>query len=91
MTQGVWKGGNLTVGPAVDKQIYEIIGPTGKSFFPPKGYCWRFTKKDLKNLERIIVFGLVQMEIIPLFKIIFNGSSRWCYTNDFMDISRSWA
>ena len=41
--RGVWKVGNLTVGPAVEKQIYEIIGPTGRKFLPPSGYCWRFT------------------------------------------------
>lgn len=54
--RGVWKGGNLTVGPAVAKQVYEIVGPTGKSFYPPKGYCWRFTKErfeELKNDNRI--------------------------------------
>lgn len=54
--RGVWKGGNLTVGPVVEKQVYEIIGPTGKSFFPPKGYCWRFTKEkfeELRNDNRI--------------------------------------
>ncbi len=50
--RGVWKGGNLTVGPAVEKQIYEIIGPTGKSFFPPKGYCWRFTKERFEELRK---------------------------------------
>jgi adenine-specific DNA-methyltransferase len=50
--RGVWKGGNLTVGPAVDKQIYEIIGPTGKSFFPPKGYCWRYTKERFEELRK---------------------------------------
>ncbi|HNX89470.1 MAG TPA: site-specific DNA-methyltransferase, partial [Paludibacteraceae bacterium] len=50
--RGVWKGGNLTVGPAVEKQIYEIIGPTGKSFYPPKGYCWRFTKERFEELRK---------------------------------------
>lgn len=54
--RGPWKVGNLTVGPAVDKQIYEIIGPTGKRFMPPSGYCWRFTKEkfeELRNDNRI--------------------------------------
>ncbi len=54
--RGVWKVGNLTVGPAVDKQIYEIVGPTGKHFLPPSGYCWRFTKErfeELRNDNRI--------------------------------------
>ena len=57
--RGLWKGGNLTVGPIVEKQVYEIIGPTGKSFYPPKGYCWRFTKERFKELiqDNRIWFG----------------------------------
>ncbi len=49
--RGVWKVGNLTVGPAVEKQIYEIIGPTGKKFLPPSGYCWRFTKEKFEQMR----------------------------------------
>ena len=58
--RGVWKVGNLTVGPAVEKQIYEIEGPTGKKFLPPSGYCWRFTKEKLEQMRRDnrIWFGL---------------------------------
>lgn len=58
--RGVWKIGNLTVGPAVEKQIYEIIGPTGKSFMPPSGYCWRFTKERFEELraDNRIWFGI---------------------------------
>lgn len=50
--RGVWKVGNLTVGPAVEKQIYEIVGPTGKSFFPPSGYCWRFTRERFEEMRK---------------------------------------
>ncbi len=49
--RGVWKVGNLTVGPAVEKQIYEITGPTGKKFMPPSGYCWRFTKEKFESMK----------------------------------------
>lgn len=49
--RGVWKVGNLTVGPAVEKQVYEIIGPTGKSFMPPSGYCWRFTTEKFEQMR----------------------------------------
>lgn len=49
--RGVWKVGNLTVGPAVEKQVYEIIGPTGKKFLPPSGYCWRFTKEKFEEMR----------------------------------------
>lgn len=50
--RGVWKVGNLTVGPAVEKQVYEIIGPTGKKFLPPSGYCWRFTKDKFEQMRK---------------------------------------
>lgn len=49
--RGVWKVGNLTVGPAVEKQIYEITGPTGRKFLPPSGYCWRFTKEKFEQMR----------------------------------------
>ena len=49
--RGPWKVGNLTVGPAVEKQIYEIIGPTGRIFLPPSGYCWRFTKEKFEQMR----------------------------------------
>lgn len=50
--RGAWKVGNLTVGPAVEKQIYEIIGPTGRKFLPPSGYCWRFTKEKFEAMRK---------------------------------------
>lgn len=50
--RGPWKVGNLTVGPAVEKQIYEIVGPTGRSFLPPSGYCWRFTKEKFEQMRQ---------------------------------------
>ncbi len=50
--RGPWKVGNLTVGPAVEKQIYEIVGPTGRSFLPPSGYCWRFTKEKFEEMRK---------------------------------------
>lgn len=50
--RGVWKVGNLTVGPAVEKQVYEITGPTGKKFLPPSGYCWRFTQERFAELRK---------------------------------------
>lgn len=58
--RGNWKVGNLTVGPAVEKQVYEIIGPTGKSYYPPSGYCWRFTKEKFEEMRKDnrIWFGL---------------------------------
>ena len=58
--RGPWKVGNLTVGPAVEKQVYPIVGPTGKTFMPPSGYCWRFTKERFEQMraDNRIWFGL---------------------------------
>ena len=58
--RGPWKVGNLTVGPAVEKQIYPIIGPTGRTFMPPSGYCWRFTKERFEQMrsDNRIWFGI---------------------------------
>src|SRR5207244_4007721 len=38
---------------------YTIVGPTGKSFDPPIGNCWRFTKDVFERLraEGRIYFG----------------------------------
>ena len=49
--RGVWKVGNLTVGPVVEKQVYEITGPTGKKFLPQSGYCWRFSKERFEEMK----------------------------------------
>ncbi len=58
--RGPWKVGNLTVGPAVEKQVYPIVGPTGRTFIPPSGYCWRFTKERFEQMreDNRIWFGL---------------------------------
>ena len=58
--RGVWKVGNLTVGPVVEKQVYEITGPTGKKFLPPSGYCWRFSKERFEEMraDNRIWFGV---------------------------------
>lgn len=42
--RGVWKPGDLSVGPIVDEKVYEIVTPSGRTVFPPKGYCWRLDK-----------------------------------------------
>ena len=39
-SRGVWKSSDLSVGPAVEKNIYEIETPSGRKVFPPKGRSW---------------------------------------------------
>lgn len=45
--RGVWKSGDLSVGPAVEKNIYPIITPSGRECMPPSGYSWRLSKERL--------------------------------------------
>ncbi|HOJ08832.1 MAG: site-specific DNA-methyltransferase [Ignavibacteriota bacterium] len=57
--RGLWKVGNLSVGPIVESQVYEIITPSGRKVLPPKGYCWRYSKKRFDELvnDKRIWFG----------------------------------
>ncbi|PNP90190.1 site-specific DNA-methyltransferase [Gardnerella sp. KA00735] len=42
--RGVWKSSDISVGPAVESNIYEITTPSGRKVLPPKGYSWRLNK-----------------------------------------------
>ena len=57
--RGVWKSDNFSVAPAVEKQIYEIITPSGRKVLPPSGYCWRVTKERFQEMlnDNRIWFG----------------------------------
>lgn len=43
--RGVWKSGDLSVGPAVESNIYPITTPSGRVCLPPEGYSWRLSKE----------------------------------------------
>lgn len=43
--RGVWKSSDLSVGPAIQENIYEITTPSGRKVFPPSGYSWRLNKE----------------------------------------------
>lgn len=57
--RGIWKSGDLSVGPAIESNIYEIITPSGRKVFPPKGTSWRYSKKRFQELivDNRIWFG----------------------------------
>lgn len=42
--RGPWTSGDLSVGPRIESKVYEIVTPSGKSVYPPSGYCWRLDK-----------------------------------------------
>ena len=57
--RGVWQSDNLSVGPAVESNIYEIITPSGRSVYPPEGYSWRLSRERLDEFikDNRIWFG----------------------------------
>ncbi|GAA9275301.1 hypothetical protein TH0211_14100 [Helicobacter pylori] len=49
--RGVWKSSDLSVGPAVERNIYPIFNPyTKQEICPPHGYSWRFSQEKLQEL-----------------------------------------
>ena len=48
--RGAWKAGNPSVGPAVEKNIYEITSPSGKVFLPPSGRSWLYSKERFQEM-----------------------------------------
>jgi adenine-specific DNA-methyltransferase len=57
--RGPWKSGDLSVGPAVLTNIYEITTPSGRVCLPPNGYSWRLNKDRFKEFvtDNRIWFG----------------------------------
>lgn len=44
-SRGVWKASDLSVGPAVESNIYPIRTPSGRIVEPPAGRSWRLSEK----------------------------------------------
>jgi adenine-specific DNA-methyltransferase len=57
--RGVWASQPIQVKTPSDDYIYELIGKTGKSFYPPKGRSWQFGKERYQELvaDNRIYFG----------------------------------
>ncbi|CAM3422126.1 site-specific DNA-methyltransferase [Campylobacter upsaliensis] len=47
--RGIWTSGDMSVGPAVEANIYEITLPSGRKILPPKGYSWRLSKETFEE------------------------------------------
>lgn len=67
--RGVWQSDNLTVGPAVPANVYEIITPSGRVVTPPSGRSWLFSKQTFeeKLADNRIWFGK-DGDSVPRFK-----------------------
>ena len=57
--RGPWTSGDLSVGPAVEKNIYEIKTPSGRKCLPPTGYSWRVSQERFFEMvqDNRIYFG----------------------------------
>jgi len=47
--RGLWTSGDLSVGPAIQSNIYPITTPSGKIVYPPSGYSWRVSELEFKR------------------------------------------
>ena len=47
--RGVWKPGDLSVKRITEKDIYEIITPSGRKVFPPSGRSWVLSKNKFEE------------------------------------------
>jgi adenine-specific DNA-methyltransferase len=50
--RGLWKVGNPSVGPAIEKNVYEMILPSGRIVLPPKGRSWLYSKEKFEELKQ---------------------------------------
>lgn len=57
--RGAWKSSDMSVGPAIQKNIYEIVTPSGRSVMPPNGRSWVVGKEKFDELvaDNRIYFG----------------------------------
>ena len=47
--RGPWTSGDISVGPAIQSNIYEITTPSGRKVLPPLGYSWRLSKERFEE------------------------------------------
>lgn len=50
--RGLWQSSDISVGPAVVANIYEIESPSGRKVLPSKGRSWVYSKEKFEDLKR---------------------------------------
>lgn len=50
--RGPWKATDSTVGPAIQKKIYDLILPSGRVVRPSSGRCWLYSKERFDEMIR---------------------------------------
>ena len=67
--RGVWTSSDVSVGPRIEKNVYEIKAPSGRVILPPSGRCWSVSEDRFIQLikENRVWFG-ENGDNIPRFK-----------------------
>jgi len=47
--RGVWSSSDISVGPAIQENIYTITTPSGREVEPPAGRSWRLSRKAFRE------------------------------------------
>lgn len=47
--RGVWQSDNMSVGPAIQANIYPVTTPSGREVEPPSGSSWRLSQKVFRE------------------------------------------
>ena len=47
--RGVWKASDISVGPAIEANVYPITTPSGRVVEPPAGRSWRLSEKAFEE------------------------------------------
>src|SRR5699024_73483 len=57
--RGPYKPDNFSVGPAMERNIYEITTPSGRKVLPPSGRSWLFSEERYQDLlkDNRVYFG----------------------------------
>lgn len=50
--RGDWTSSDMTVGPAIQDKLYDIMTPSGNIVKPASGRCWLFTKEKYEEMVR---------------------------------------
>ncbi len=50
--RGNWASSDLSVGPAIQSNIYEITTPSGRKVLPPSGYSWRLNSRRFLEFKK---------------------------------------
>ena len=99
--RGPWMSSDMTVGPAIESKLYDIVTPSGNVLKPSSGRCWLFTKERYAEMraDNRIWFGekgnnmprvkkFLSQDAAQNLKLLFDGKSFFDYPKSVELIKR---